>query len=358
MFSFNFQPEDECMESAPSAPGRSFGIQNENGNDIYTEPLLEHHINLKVLQDENTSQQNDQTTMDLDNEQVSTAGSSEKPKTGVYDVLVGIKSETDIVKGSYEENLKVLELGCGSALPSLHVLLNTSKSIVHMQDYNSDVIQLITIPNVLLNTALQSAACERCSTENTFDEEGYLVQSAGECEIDLDEFRGHLLYSESEDVDKKKGGDEVYELSEDEVTQADAIILNSPFANSKGTSAPLSSRVKFFSGSWSEYSSNIARENPNSYDMIFTSETIYETSTHMSLYECIKNSLKKQGSNDTNLNGHVPAAYVAAKSVYFGLDGSIYSFKTLLETFDEMKVEVVWKSTYGVNREILKLTWK
>jgi len=50
---------------------------------------------------------------------------------------------------------KVLELGCGHAFPGIYLALLGAE--VHFQDYNSEVLSLITIPNVKLNIDLQDA---------------------------------------------------------------------------------------------------------------------------------------------------------------------------------------------------------
>ncbi|KJE89280.1 hypothetical protein CAOG_00781 [Capsaspora owczarzaki ATCC 30864] len=47
----------------------------------------------------------------------------------------------------------VLELGCGTALPGIYAL--KSGASVMFQDYNAEVIQHVTIPNVLLNADLE-----------------------------------------------------------------------------------------------------------------------------------------------------------------------------------------------------------
>ena len=47
--------------------------------------------------------------------------------------------------------LDVLELGCGSGLPSIYALIKGARS-VSLQDYNSEVVNFITIPSLLLNT--------------------------------------------------------------------------------------------------------------------------------------------------------------------------------------------------------------
>ena len=46
--------------------------------------------------------------------------------------------------------LDVLELGCGSGLPSIYALIKGARS-VSLQDYNSEVVNFITIPSLLLN---------------------------------------------------------------------------------------------------------------------------------------------------------------------------------------------------------------
>jgi len=48
-------------------------------------------------------------------------------------------------------NSRVLEIGCGSALPGIIALRKGAQ--VHFQDYNQEVIHGVTIPNIILNFA-------------------------------------------------------------------------------------------------------------------------------------------------------------------------------------------------------------
>ncbi len=46
------------------------------------------------------------------------------------------------------------KLGCGSSLPGIYVLATKHPLRVDFQDYNEQVLKLVTIPNILLNTIL------------------------------------------------------------------------------------------------------------------------------------------------------------------------------------------------------------
>jgi protein-histidine N-methyltransferase len=52
------------------------------------------------------------------------------------------------------EGKKILELGCGSSLPGIYILTTKNPFRVDFQDYNEQVLKLVTIPNILLNTLL------------------------------------------------------------------------------------------------------------------------------------------------------------------------------------------------------------
>ncbi|XP_050417971.1 histidine protein methyltransferase 1 homolog [Patella vulgata] len=89
------------------------------------------------------------------------------------DVATAVNQQSDLIQGIYEGGLKVwecgidmvnylisnqiniqdkniLELGCGAGLPGIYSVLNGAK-VVDFQDYNKEVIEEFTIPNVSLN---------------------------------------------------------------------------------------------------------------------------------------------------------------------------------------------------------------
>lgn len=97
------------------------------------------------------------------------------------DIVTAAENSTDLIPSVYEGGLKiwecsvdlveyllengmgfqgkrVLEIGCGAALPGIYALLQGAE--VHFQDYNDDVIEYVTIPNVLLNVAQQHKQCQ------------------------------------------------------------------------------------------------------------------------------------------------------------------------------------------------------
>lgn len=112
------------------------------------------------------------------------------------DILIAAENSTDLIPLVYEGGLKiwecsidlveyllesqvgfhgklVMEIGCGAGLPGIYALLQGAE--VHFQDYNDDVIEYVTIPNVLVNLAQQPKQCQ--SETASFG----LLQTARKC---------------------------------------------------------------------------------------------------------------------------------------------------------------------------------
>ncbi|KAI8872595.1 hypothetical protein GQ42DRAFT_113205, partial [Ramicandelaber brevisporus] len=235
----------------------------------------------------------------------------------------------DLIKGIYEGGLKtwecsndlvqylhsqplgyfngktVLELGCGSALPSLYLLSKITcngngdgdgkgPKLIVMQDFNKEVIEMVTMPNALANTS------------------------------------EHLESGSST-------------LSAEELASWKS-----------STSNIVNSRCKFFSGDWARLntllnSASSSSGSEDGYDVILTSETIYELSSQQSLYSLIKATLSRKPTS---------VALVAAKSIYFGLSGSMFNFRQMVEADGQMNIRVVRMIDAYVKREIVELTWR
>ncbi|KAJ8912634.1 hypothetical protein NQ315_015146 [Exocentrus adspersus] len=173
-----------------------------------------------------------------------------------YDVL----KYFDLNKIEFE-NKSVLDLGCGSGILGIYTLAKGSTCC--FQDYNMDVLEYITIPNVLLNS------------------KDYL------------------------------------------------------------------NKCMFYFGDWMSFSNVLECSNDikdNKFDVIITSETIYNTENYAKLHKVFERLLKKNGS-----------IYLAAKSFYFGVGGSISSFEEFMDKNEIFRYSCCWKCVEGVKREILKI---
>lgn len=197
-------------------------------------------------------------------------------ESGASDLVPGIyegglkiwECAVDLARHMEKENVDgkcVLELGCGAALPGL-VCVRKGAHIVDFQDYNFEVIDRLTIPNVLLNAPKEGEG----STEDGVRPE-----------------------------------------------------------------------CRFFSGDWRSLEEIL----PSSkYDLILTSETIYNLENQETLLSLFQKCLKEGGS-----------VLVAAKVHYFGVGGGVRQFEDVAAK-SSWTTENVAKIDGGVLREINRLT--
>lgn len=100
--------------------------------------------------------------------------------------------------------------------------------------------------------------------------------------------------------------------------------------------------VQFYSGDWKKWTEFTKSE--EQFDLILTSETIYNPENQQKLLNCLHDKLKT--------NGRV---FVAAKTYYFGVGGGLREFEELIKKDGRFSCKVVWQSSQGVNREIVEL---
>lgn len=120
------------------------------------------------------------------------------------------------------------------------------------------------------------------------------------------------------------------------------VLLNAPMDNSQ---IPES---RFFSGDWESFR-KLLESSPRKYkyDLILTSETIYNIDNQpklLSLFDCC---LETEGK-----------IVLAAKVHYFGVGGGLRQFEEFLQKDGRWKVETVLKVDAGVKREILEISRK
>lgn len=231
-------------------------------------------------------------------------------------VSKSVSSHSDLIPGVYEGGLKVwectfdlidyfaeaeiqftnktvLDLGCGAGLLGI-VALRGKAEKVHFQDYNSTVIDEITLPNVVAN----------CINE------------------------GNRMGSRDSRKTSKPP-------------------LKRP---KKAERLPnLLTNCRFFSGEWSEVTHLLLSSNKpfSKYDIILTSETIYNPDYYSALHDTLTQLLHK--------NGRV---YLASKVHYFGVGGGIYLFEKFIEERNVFSTSIVKIIDKGLQRCIMEMAFK
>ncbi|XP_046833059.1 histidine protein methyltransferase 1 homolog [Vespa crabro] len=128
-----------------------------------------------------------------------------------------------------------------------------------------------------------------------------------------------------------------------------SVTIPNVFLNFKDKQKTLE-KCEFYCGDWASFTMLFEKDSKNEdqkYDFIFTSETIYNPENHRKLYEVFKKKLKPNG-----------IGLIAAKTYYFGVGGGMRQFETIVKKDELFNTEVVWRNSKGLQREILKLSWK
>ncbi|XP_041867154.1 histidine protein methyltransferase 1 homolog isoform X2 [Melanotaenia boesemani] len=245
------------------------------------------------------------------------------------------EQRSDLISGVYEGGLKVwectydlleliekngetfsekavLDLGCGAGLLGILALKRGARQ-VHFQDYNSTVIEQLTVPNVMLN----------CLEDDEVDSE--------------DEKKGKGKGKIQEDGCEKKGQEGM--SNGNPTTKKKALDLSQH---------PLLRRCHFFSGDWSTYLSLALKIEPQpKFNIIFTSETIYNTVYYPALHETLHKLLASDG-----------LVYLATKSHYFGVGGGLHLFETFVEQRGIFSLDHLWDGEEGLQRHVVVLRFK
>ncbi|XP_009703328.1 PREDICTED: histidine protein methyltransferase 1 homolog [Cariama cristata] len=231
-------------------------------------------------------------------------------------VSKSVSSHSDLISGVYEGGLKiwectfdlidyfceaeiqftsktVLDLGCGAGLLGI-VALRGKAEKVHFQDYNSTVINEITLPNVVAN----------CINEGSRMGSG--------------------------------GGRKTSKPPLKRPKKAECL-------------PDMLMKCRFFSGEWSAVSQLLLSSNKpfSKYDIILTSETIYNPDYYSALHDTLAQLLDK--------NGRV---YLASKAHYFGVGGGIHLFEKFIEDRNVFRTSIVKIIDKGLQRYIMEMAFK
>lgn len=104
-------------------------------------------------------------------------------------------------------------------------------------------------------------------------------------------------------------------------------------------------KCRFFSGDWSSFDEKLDKKIV--FDIILTSETIYNAANYDKLIKLFTKRLSKSGK-----------VFVAAKTCYFGVGGGVRQFERAINENGSFKCDVCWKNADGIQREILRITKK
>lgn len=245
------------------------------------------------------------------------------------------EQRSDLISGVYEGGLKVwectydlleliekggetfgekavLDLGCGAGLLGILALKRGARQ-VHFQDYNSTVIEQLTMQNVMLN----------CQEDDEVDsEEEKKGKGKGENQKDGCKKKGRVGVSHRDPPSKKQALDP--------------------------SEHPLLRRCHFFSGDWSTYLPLALKLEPQpKFNIIFTSETIYNPAYYPALHETLRRLLAPDG-----------LVYLATKSHYFGVGGGLHLFETFVEQRGVFSLDRLWDGEEGLQRHVVVLRFK
>ncbi|KAG8877980.1 hypothetical protein FRB97_002866 [Tulasnella sp. 331] len=204
----------------------------------------------------------------------------------------------------------VLELGCGTALPSCCIFRDlllrdqdeakAHSTAMYLQDYNKAVLELVTLPNLLLTWFF---------------------------------FNSSKAYRDTQPQDSNVGASSFPDSGEVAITSN----LLGAFTTSLETRGIT---LNFYSGAWSTFDHSLSA----TCDLVLTSETIYRASSLPSLIAVLKSAPRKS------------VILVAAKVVYFGVGGGVRLFvEAVLKAGGT--VAPVWQMRDGVGRQVLQVSF-
>jgi len=288
-------------------------------------------------------------------------------KSSLYsgDLTPALEDSTDLVTGVYEGGLKiwecsedlvrflsktfqdklsgakVLELGCGAGLPGVYAF--SKGASVDFNDYNAEVLDEITIPNVLLNVPGGSQV-ESPAEKALLLKKRNLTKDIPENHNKSSETASKASTEEESNDTQPTVPTEADQNDESPLHRVDSFFFRqekkSPSRKSTENRPP---ETRFFSGDWASLDSMLT-DKGCMYNLVMTSETIYNPDNHNKLIKILRNHLAPGG-----------VVLIAAKTYYFGVGGGTRDFQTKLEKFG-FKVEIAKTFQDGLKREILSAT--
>ncbi|GAB1526847.1 Histidine protein methyltransferase 1 [Rhizoctonia solani] len=242
---------------------------------------------------------------------------------------------SDLVPRVYEGGMKTWE--CSLDLAA-YVLDEHVRGKKVLEDYNSSVLEYVTLPNMILVWFFSKAGESYRATIPP-------PSPKPDSKSKLPEVSNLTLESvPEEDEEETQVGPESPRASYDphafDITEPGDLAfppaLRSAFQDSLSAHHI---ELRFFSGPWDTFHP----ETP--YDLVLTSETIYQPTSLPSLVRLLRDATCPGGK-----------CLVAAKMVYFGVGGGIREFEAALEKGGS-SVKCVWEQREGVGRSIMQVVF-
>ncbi|KAK4688781.1 hypothetical protein P7C73_g1313, partial [Tremellales sp. Uapishka_1] len=265
---------------------------------------------------------------------------------GLIEILSGVESVSAWVSGA-----RVLEVGCGTSMPSAYLLQSilsspspvSTKTVLHLQDYNKLVLSLVSLPNLIL------------ATLPFLPPSAFVAPTTTTGEVEEEEREESLV---------------------PELDQPGNIAMTPTLiAAFKTLLDEKNIELRFTYGDWSGLSRDIEK-----YDLVLTAETIYAESSVTPLLDVLRNAYELRSPDVENgtekgleesigdlrvqdewsrtplQEGKETVVLVAAKVLYFGVGGGIQSFLAKVEESGGWS-STVKEWTKGVGRRILRIGW-
>ncbi|SCV05426.1 LANO_0H07228g1_1 [Lachancea nothofagi CBS 11611] len=231
----------------------------------------------------------------------------------------------DALSSSLSDTIRsgtILELGCGTSLPSEFLFSQllkgehqTCSANIILTDYNESVLRLVSLPNLVITWAL-----ETLKTQELID-----IQQCGDKTVPVEE--NELLLTSS-----------LLEKFQDDTSK-------------RGIN------LKLLSGTWGrQFYDIVSSELQQSAELlILSSETIYQPETLPVISELILELLRPSCQSQS----YTAKALVAAKDIYFGVGGSVIEFQNYIENRiakDSLNlVHQTFKVQAGLKRSIVSI---
>ncbi|WVO17420.1 hypothetical protein L204_105112 [Cryptococcus depauperatus] len=254
----------------------------------------------------------------------------------------------DNALGEWVQGGKLLEIGCGTALPTAYLLRcllsspfssTNHSTIFHLQDYNLLVLSLVTLPNLILAS---------------------------------------LPFLPPEVLRLPEEGDEPIETVVPDLEEPGNLSLHSGLLDAfKALLDERRIELRFTYGHWEGLSKELA-ERKEGYGLVLTAETIYSQENTPALVKLLREAVKEPHvikHNDIQLESSLEdlkvndswseeplrnttsgSVLVAAKILYFGVGGGLQDFLEVIKT-SGAHYSTVKEWTQGVGRKVVQVAW-